>query len=84
MVRGCALCQASASVMADAVIGRSASDAASGREQVKTMLGGSETPGAPWQGYGIFAPVKAHKSRHDCVLLPLEALVRALAQAKVT
>jgi NifU-like protein involved in Fe-S cluster formation len=30
----------------------------------------------------VFAPVHAHKSRHDCVLLPFEALTRALDQVE--
>jgi nitrogen fixation NifU-like protein len=81
-VRGCALCQASASVMAEAVVGQRTADAGTGREQLKAMLGGNEAPAAPWNGYGIFTPLRAHKSRQDCVLLPLEALAQALAQAK--
>jgi nitrogen fixation NifU-like protein len=81
-VRGCALCQASASVMAEAVVGQRAAEISAGREKLKSMLGGSEAPVAPWSGFGIFVPVRSHKSRHDCVLLPLEALAQALAQAK--
>jgi nitrogen fixation NifU-like protein len=81
-VRGCALCQASASVMAETVAGRPAAEVANGRDKIRTMMGGSEAPAAPWDGYGIFAPLRSHKSRQDCVLLPLEALAQALAQAK--
>ena len=29
----------------------------------------------------MFAPVRGFKSRHDCVLLPFDALVQALEQA---
>ena len=35
-----------------------------------------------WPELGAFAPVHAHKSRHDCVLLPFEALTEALDQAE--
>ena len=29
--------------------------------------------------FAAFAPVKSHKSRHECVLLPFEALTDALS-----
>jgi nitrogen fixation protein NifU and related proteins len=79
-VRGCALCQASASVIASTAVGQEPAAALAGREALRGVLGGGEA-GAPWAALGIFAPVKRHKSRHDCVLLPFEALARALAQA---
>ena len=31
----------------------------------------------PWPELAAFAPVHAHKSRHECVLLPFEALYQA-------
>jgi nitrogen fixation NifU-like protein len=34
----------------------------------------------PWPELAAFAPVHAHKSRHDCVLLPFAALTQALDQ----
>ncbi len=80
-VRGCALCQASASVIASTAIGQKPAAALAGRESLRAMLGGGEAS-APWAALGIFAPVRRHKSRHDCVLLPFDALARALAQAK--
>ncbi len=82
-VRGCALCQASASVMADAVVGKTIGDARKGRDAVKAMFGGSDAS-APWDGYGIFTPVRAHKSRQECVKLPLEALEQAFVKAGKT
>ena len=42
---------------------------------------GPAAGGGLWPELGAFAPVHAHKSRHDCVLLPFEALTRALAEA---
>jgi nitrogen fixation protein NifU and related proteins len=80
-VRGCALCQASAAVIAAAAIGQTPDDALAGRNSLKSVLKG-EAAAAPWTDLGIFAPVQRHKSRHDCVLLPFEALSQALAQAK--
>lgn len=78
-VRGCALCQASASVIAATAVGQNPEAALAGRDTLRAVLGGKEA-GAPWAELGIFAPVQRHKSRHDCVLLPFEALSRALAQ----
>lgn len=80
-VRGCALCQASASVIATAAIGQTPAAANAGRDTLKSVLKGETATGA-WSDLGIFAPVQRHKSRHDCVLLPFEALAQALAQAK--
>lgn len=81
-VRGCALCQASASVIAAAAIGQTAHDVDTVRAQLRAMLGGGDAPSAPWQDLGIFTPVRRYKSRHECVILPFEALSQALGQAK--
>lgn len=76
-VRGCALCQASASVIAATAVGQRPEAALAGRNTLREVLGGKDAE-APWADLGIFAPVRRHKSRHDCVLLPFEALARAL------
>ena len=80
-VRGCALCQASASVMAAAAVGQPAAALGAAQNKVKAMLGGGDVPAAPWDELGIFTPVRRHKSRHDCVVLPFDALAQALAKA---
>lgn len=79
-VRGCALCQASAAVIAATVIGQPPEMATSGRAALDSLLKGG-TAAAPWQELAIFAPVQRHKSRQDCVRLPFTALEQALAQA---
>ena len=68
-VRGCALCRASAATLAAALEGGTAAtiDTAAGGLEA-ALAGGSD--GAGWQ---VFAPVGRHKSRHDCVRLPLAA-----------
>ena len=81
-VRGCALCQASASVMASAVVGQTTNAALAAQDKIKAMLGGGDVPPAPWGEMAIFTPVRRHKSRHDCVVLPFDALSQAIAQAK--
>src|SRR5277367_638201 len=43
-VRGCALCQASASVLAAAAMGQTTTTVTAGREKLKAMFAGSEPP----------------------------------------
>ena len=40
----------------------------------------NETVVDDWEELDVFLPVQAAKSRHRCVLLPFEALNKALAQ----
>ncbi|MBM3555764.1 MAG: iron-sulfur cluster assembly scaffold protein [Alphaproteobacteria bacterium] len=76
-VRGCLLCQASASLLAQAAIGRNQTGLVGLRDAVAAYLAGDD---APVGGFAVFAPVRQHPSRHTCVLLPLEAAVRAAGQ----
>ena len=76
-VRGCLLCQASASALSLLAIGKNAGGVADIRRDAERALGREE--GAAHEPYAAFAPVAAHKSRQDCVLLPLEALKDALS-----
>ena len=76
-VRGCLLCQASASALSSVAIGKDAGGVAEIRHNAERALGREQ--GASHEPYTAFAPVAAHKSRQDCVLLPLEALKDALS-----
>ena len=76
-VRGCLLCQASAAALASVAIGRDAAGIAAVRHDAERALG--HEPGAAGEPFAAFAPVAAHKSRHECVLLPFEALQEALS-----
>jgi len=76
-VRGCLLCQASASALASVAIGKGAADIAEYRHDAERALG--REAGEPHEPFAVFAPVKDHKSRQDCVLLPFEALKDALS-----
>lgn len=81
--RGCVLCQAAASVIAEHAPGRARGDLLPLRERIARAL--REDPAAlarTFPDLEIFSPVHGHKSRHDCVLLPFEALARALAEAE--
>ena len=79
LVRGCALCEASASWLGLHVQGCAPQllrDAAQAIAEM--MLGERLSLAAPFDELEMFSPVAKHKSRHRCVSLPFEALVCAL------
>jgi NifU-like protein involved in Fe-S cluster formation len=82
-VRGCLLCQAAAAVIAARAPGETpaALHETAGRLGLAIRKNPAEADGL-WPELAAFAPVHAHKSRHDCVLLPFEALTQALAEVK--
>lgn len=77
--KACVLTQASAAILAAKADGADAQAIAKVKAQVTAMLKeGAAPPTGKWSAYEIFAPVREHKSRHTCVLLPLEAAEKAL------
>lgn len=81
-VRGCLLCRAAAAALAAAAPGLDAAALERARAGLRAMLADdAPAPGPPWDALRHFRPVAAHRSRHECVLLPFEAAARALAEA---
>lgn len=78
-VRGCLLCEASAAIIAERAPGLDAAALRIVADAIPPML--SEGSAPPWPELAIFEPVRAHKSRHECVALPFRALVAALDAA---
>lgn len=76
-VKGCLLCQAAASLVGLHGTGLNAEEAKALRGQVAATLAGGEPPPG-WPELKLFAPVRPHRNRHGCVLLPFEALAAAL------
>ncbi|SJZ49278.1 nitrogen fixation protein NifU [Enhydrobacter aerosaccus] len=76
-VRGCLLCQASASALASVAVGRDAAGVAVLRHDAERALG--RESGEAHEPFSAFEPVREHKSRQECVLLPFEALKDALS-----
>lgn len=72
--QACVLTQASASLLAEQALGRSEGDLKALADGVRSFLSGGTTP----EGYGVFDGVGVHAGRHRCVLLPLEAALKAL------
>jgi nitrogen fixation NifU-like protein len=82
-VRGCLLCQAAAVAICERAPGETpAALRAVARGMGDALAGPPAAARMPWPELTAFAPVHAHKSRHECVLLPFEALTQALDQAE--
>ena len=79
-VQGCALCQASAAIIADQAVGLDAAGVADAKASTRAYLRG-EREDAPWTRLSAFAPVRGYKSRHECVLLPFKAAAKAFSGA---
>lgn len=80
-VKACALGQASSSIMARNVVGRSAAELRAVREDVRRML---EENGPPptgiWAEVAVLEPVRGFKARHASTLLTFDAVVDAVGQ----
>ncbi|MGE0153579.1 MAG: iron-sulfur cluster assembly scaffold protein [Reyranellaceae bacterium] len=71
--RGCLLCEAGAALVAANAPGLDAARAARLGEEMRAFLAGRNAA-APWNSAAAFTPVRARKSRHDCVTLAFDAL----------
>jgi len=81
-VRGCALCRASAALIGTHAPGEDSARLKEISDALAAMLkNAGPVPDGVWRVLEAFTPVVDHKSRHDCVLLPFQALVEALDQA---
>jgi nitrogen fixation NifU-like protein len=79
LVRGCVLCEASAALIAEKAIGQAPAALRQAAAGIRPMLREGAAP--PWPELEIFTPVRAVRSRHDCVELPFRALAAALDKA---
>ena len=80
-VKGCLLCAASAATIAAFGQNRSPSELREMTAAVKALMKDGTPVPDKFSGLEIFTPVHASKSRRDCVLLPFEALGKALDAA---
>lgn len=82
-VRACALGQASAGVLGQAVMGASRADVARGAAQLLAMLKESgPVPDAPWQGLEVLMPAQDYPNRHASILLSWQATLDAIDAAE--
>ena len=81
-VKACALGQAAAAILGQAVIGRSLPELTTAEAALRAMLrDGGPIPGAPFDGYEVLLPARDYKNRHASILLALEATTAAMAEA---
>jgi nitrogen fixation NifU-like protein len=84
-VRGCMLCQASASGLAVAAQGRRPEELPAAKLAIEAMLKHGDAEALAhlpaFAEFAAFLPAHRHRSRHDCIVLPFRAAERALADA---
>lgn len=81
-VKACALGQASSSIMAEHVVGSSASELRALRDTVRKMLkeNGAPPSDPKWADIAALEPVRDYKARHASTLLTFDAVVDAIGQ----
>jgi len=75
-VKGCLLCRAAAAAIGRHAAGLDAAQVAALRGEVAALLAGADA--APWPELKCFEPVRPHRNRHGCVLLPFDTLCAAM------
>lgn len=73
-VRGCAVVQASSSLMSEMIKGANLKDACAQGAQLKACLEGEAEPDEKLESLLPLLTLKSYKARHRCVMLPWEAL----------
>lgn len=82
-VKACALGQAAASVVGANVIGRTAQEIETARDELKAMLKESgPAPQAPFDGLEVLLPARDYRNRHASIMLALEATLDAMNAAR--
>ncbi len=81
--KACVLSQASASILGRGLKGVRRGDIETLRAEIVRMLENkAEPPAPPFADYAAFDGVADIKARHRCVLLPLDAVLKALEMSK--
>ncbi|MEI9886796.1 MAG: iron-sulfur cluster assembly scaffold protein [Rhizomicrobium sp.] len=75
--QACVLTQASAAILGAEICGLDRAEVAALHDAVGAMLDGGPAPPAPFDVFEVFDGVATVKSRHKCVLLPIEAVLAA-------
>ena len=74
--KACVLAQASASLLA-AAPGMTYADLLRLKAEVAAMLTGGKAPNGPFAGYAVLGDAARFPNRHKCVLLPIDAAIKA-------
>ncbi|MDZ7909442.1 MAG: iron-sulfur cluster assembly scaffold protein [Gemmobacter sp.] len=82
-VKACALGQAAAAILGAVAPGRSRAEVEAARVALRAMLKeGAPPPAAPFDGFEVLVPAREYKNRHASILLAIDALAEAMAQAE--
>ncbi|MFS0770868.1 iron-sulfur cluster assembly scaffold protein [Sphingomonas sp. 1P08PE] len=81
LVRACALGQASSSLLAAGIVGRTPAELAAARDALSDWLAAGQGEAPDWPGVAIFAPALPHTARHASIRLAFEAAAEAAAIA---
>ena len=81
LVRACALGQASASLLAKQIIGRTPTDLTAARDALTDWLNSRAGDPPEWPGLDVFSPALSHTARHASIRLAFEAAAEAAAAA---
>jgi NifU-like protein involved in Fe-S cluster formation len=81
LVRACALGQASSSLLAQEIVGRTPAELAAARDALTAWLAG-EGPLPDWPGLQVFEPALSATARHPSIRLAFEAAAEAAMQAE--
>lgn len=80
-VKACALGQAASAIMAKHVVGQTAAQLHEVAQQMRAMLKHrAPPPGGEWSELEALQPVADYKARHGSVMLPFEAVVKAVGE----
>jgi nitrogen fixation protein NifU and related proteins len=82
--KACVLAQASASILAEALPGRTIGELRQLIPALEAMLRHGAMPGDGFAPFSALAAAASHSGRHRCVLLPVEAALCALATEEST
>lgn len=81
--KACVLAQASASILGQSLKGASRDDVEDLANAVGMMLGAKgPPPSTPFEAYSAFEGVVEHRNRRQCVLLPIEAALKAFENSE--
>ena len=83
LVRACALGQASSSLLASNILGRTPAELAATRDALTAWLA-REGDAPDWPGMDIFTPALDYTARHPSIRLAFEAAAEAAAEAADT
>ena len=82
LVRACALGQASSSLLAAEVIGRTPEQLGEARDALTAWLASGAGEAPAWSGLAVFGPALSYTARHPSIRLAFEAAAEAAEQAQ--